>query len=522
MLQVRAYLWHTTVVCQLDVLTDAWNLARRRALARLSEEALQVGADAVVGVHLTRSDHDLGKGTIEYVVTGTAIRLPGSSGASWPILTDVSVQDYWRLRSVGHEPAGLLATTVVVFASPYRATRLGRGRRVAHDQELEELSRGFHAARDTVRARLLGQVSDAHGAGAVGVEFSHHVHRDKIPVASSLTGTGQRGWRLGRLGIPYRVSGRSDIERKGWVITMHAAGTAIRRGTDAQPSAPEGQNVDDDQGSSPMTDYEPKSLEGIPESGVARLEQNREGLYTSDLTVNEFMLITEAGFDPVGLVVGSSIFHIGIQIAGPTKSRELDTLSQAMYSARHLAMTRMEEEADQLGADGIVGVRLDIGRYDWGPNMAEFIAIGTAVKHRDGVLHRAPNGRPFQSDLSGQEFWTLLRTGHRPVGMVMGSCVFHVGRRGPLRTITQTGRNVELPNYTQALYEARELAMQRMQTEAQELGAEGIVGVSLSERSHGWGSHVIEFFALGTAIVSTGGGSKIEPPVTVLDLNDPR
>lgn len=29
--------------------------------------------------------------------------------------------------------------------------------------------------------------------------------------------------------------------------------------------------------------------------------------------------------------------------------------------------------------------------------------------------------KPFQSDLSGQEFWTLLRTGHRPVGMVMGS-----------------------------------------------------------------------------------------------------
>jgi uncharacterized protein YbjQ (UPF0145 family) len=64
--------------------------------------------------------------------------------------------------------------------------------------------------------------------------------------------------------------------------------------------------------------------------------------------------------------------------------------------------------------------------------------------------------------------------------------------------------------------------MQRMQTEAQELEAEGIVGVSLSERSHGWGSHVIEFFALGTAIVSTGEGGKIEPPVTVLDLNDPR
>ncbi|MGI8713134.1 MAG: heavy metal-binding domain-containing protein [Solirubrobacteraceae bacterium] len=269
-----------------------------------------------------------------------------------------------------------------------------------------------------------------------------------------------------------------------------------------------------------MTDYDPTSLEGIPESGRERLEQNREGLYTSDLSVNEFLLVTQAGFDPVGRVVGSSIFHIGFQVAGPTASRELDVLSQAMYSARHLAMTRMEEEADQLGADGIVGVRLEIGRYEWGPNMAEFIAIGTAVKHREGVLHRAPNGRPFQSDLSGQEFWTLLRTGHRPVGMVMGSCVYHVGRRGPLKTVAQTGRNVELPNFTQALYDARELAMKRMQTEAQELSADGIVGVSLSETSHGWGSHVIEFFALGTAIVKSDSGATIEPPVPVLDLND--
>jgi uncharacterized protein YbjQ (UPF0145 family) len=269
-----------------------------------------------------------------------------------------------------------------------------------------------------------------------------------------------------------------------------------------------------------VTDYDPKSLEGIPESGRERLEQNRAGLYTSDLSVNEFLLVTQAGFDPVGLVVGSSIFHIGFQVAGPTASRELDVLSQAMYSARQLAMTRMEEEADELDADGIVGVRLDIGRYEWGTNMAEFIAIGTAVKHREGVLHRAPNGRPFQSDLSGQEFWTLLRTGHRPVGMVMGSCVYHVGRRGPLKTVAQTGRNVELPNFTQALYDARELAMQRMQTEAQQLEAEGIVGVTLSEKSHGWGSHVIEFFALGTAIVSTGEQVQIEPPLPVLDLND--
>ena len=78
-----------------------------------------------------------------------------------------------------------------------------------------------------------------------------------------------------------------------------------------------------------------------------------------------------------------------------------------------------------------------------------------------------------------------------------------------------------MPNYTQALYDARELAMARMQAEAEALEAEGIVGVELHERSHGWGSHVIEFFAIGTAIVPTKADHEIAQPTLVLNLNDP-
>src|SRR6266540_423250 len=178
--------------------------------------------------------------------------------------------------------------------------------------------------------------------------------------------------------------------------------------------------------------YDPTSVEGIPEHGRERLRRIRESgrFFTSDLSVNEFLLVRQAGFDPLGLVLGSSIYHIGLQLRRWGKNQELDVLTQAMYHARELAMTRMEEEADQLGADGIVGVRLDIGRYEWGSHMAEFIAIGTAVKHKEGELHRAPNGRPFTSDLSGQDFWTLLNAGYRPVGMTMGSCVYHVAHQG--------------------------------------------------------------------------------------------
>ena len=297
----------------------------------------------------------------------------------------------------------------------------------------------------------------------------------------------------------------------------------LRRDDDDTQAAPQAQSQAVAPADAPhAATYEAGSLAGIPESGRERIERMKQevarGFFTSDLSVDEFLLVKQSGFEPLGLVLGSSIYHIGFQQAMWNQSQELGVLTQAMYHARELAMTRMEEEADQLGADGIVGVRLDIGRYEWGADLAEFISVGTAVKHRGGELHRAPNGRPFASDLSGQDFATLLRAGYRPVGMVMGNCVYHVGRQGMLASLKQVGRNVEMPNYTQALYEARELAMERMQREADELQAGGIDGARIVERSHGWGSHVIEFFAIGTAVVPTSAEHVIEKPALVLPL----
>src|SRR5882762_4804591 len=132
-----------------------------------------------------------------------------------------------------------------------------------------------------------------------------------------------------------------------------------------------------------------------------RSDATHRGLFTSDLSVNEFLLVREAGFDPVGLVVGSSIYHIGYQFAGYRQNMEVNVLTQAMYHARELAMTRMEEEeAAALGADGIVGVRLEVTRHEWGESLAEFVAIGTAIRSRDGKSYRNAHNMPFTSDLS--------------------------------------------------------------------------------------------------------------------------
>jgi uncharacterized protein YbjQ (UPF0145 family) len=168
---------------------------------------------------------------------------------------------------------------------------------------------------------------------------------------------------------------------------------------------------------------------------------------------------------------------------------------------------------------------LEIEFKEFGTDLAEFIAVGTAVsadepQTPDGQSWRNNQGQPFTSDLSGQDFWTLIQAGYAPLGMVMGTCVYHIAHQRFWQAMGNIGQNVELPQFTEALYDARELAMERMQAEGEQVQAEGIVGVRIDERSHGWGSHVIEFFAVGTAVVPTRADHQIEPPTMVLTLND--
>jgi uncharacterized protein YbjQ (UPF0145 family) len=270
--------------------------------------------------------------------------------------------------------------------------------------------------------------------------------------------------------------------------------------------------------------YQPGQTDGLPQAAKDRLMRMKGSgpkptLFTSDLSINEFLLVKEAGFDPLGLVVGSSIYHVGFQFRNFNQNQELEVLTQAMYQARELAMTRMEEEADVLGADGVVGVRLVVNRYAWGEEIAEFMAIGTAIKHSGGGSFRTSEGRPFTSDLSGQDFWTLLKSGYRPLSLVMGTCVYHVAHQGLGQSLRQMGRNLEMPNYTQAIYDARELAMSRMQAEAEREKASGIVGARISESNQGWDSHVIEYFAVGTSVTPLDTPTQLPEPSVVLPLS---
>ena len=263
----------------------------------------------------------------------------------------------------------------------------------------------------------------------------------------------------------------------------------------------------------------------LPQVAQVRLNQMRgdsvhHGLFTSNLSVNEFLLTREAGFEPLGMVLGSSIYHIGWQVGNWNKNQEMGILTQALYNARALAMARMVEEASMLGADGVIGVSIEITTQQWETELAEFVAVGTAIRARNGKAYRNALGQPFTSALSGQDFWTLLRAGYLPAGMVLGNCVYHIAHQGMGQWFKQIGRNAEMVNYTQGLYEARELAMGRMQNESLALQATGIVGVTVTQGSYEWESHVIEFFALGNAVVPLSAEHTVPTPSLTLSLNN--
>ena len=69
-----------------------------------------------------------------------------------------------------------------------------------------------------------------------------------------------------------------------------------------------------------------------------------------------------------------------------------------------------------------------------------------------------------------------------------------------MQALRQTGQNQEMIQFTQGVYEARELALTRMQAEATRTQSSGIVGVSVAVSNHVWGEYATEFLTTGTGI----------------------
>lgn len=117
-----------------------------------------------------------------------------------------------------------------------------------------------------------------------------------------------------------------------------------------------------------------------------------EGAKTSNLSAMDFWLVTDAGYEPMGLVLGNSVISMGVSggIATAFKGLqrgELIQLTELMYAARELALMRMKAEADELGADAVVNVEFEIIHRS--EEIMEVTAVGTAVKKTGERSNRA-------------------------------------------------------------------------------------------------------------------------------------
>jgi uncharacterized protein YbjQ (UPF0145 family) len=234
--------------------------------------------------------------------------------------------------------------------------------------------------------------------------------------------------------------------------------------------------------------------------------------FASDLSVQEYALLHSLDIVPVTLVMGSSIYQVGWQGNFYMVPTEIQSLSHAYNESRRLALNRLLEETTLVGADAVVGVRIEQGSHDFAAGSVEFVAVGTAVRLPPAL--RNPKG-PVLTDLEGQEFWQLCAAGIRPVGIAAHTSVHYVPATWQTARAMGGGMfggswyNQELGDFTQGVYDAREKAMTYVTQQAAALGADGIIGVRLDEHASGrrvsrggmeCDDMIITFHVIGTAV----------------------
>jgi uncharacterized protein YbjQ (UPF0145 family) len=240
-----------------------------------------------------------------------------------------------------------------------------------------------------------------------------------------------------------------------------------------------------------------------------------QSTFLSDLTVGELVLLEEIGYRPVDIVSGVGTASWSPQFT--TAATEGTMWGRAIATAIDNARSGILDELRSRQADGVVAMRLELERER--ANLLTCTMLGTAVH---GTGHRAGNGRRFATTLSARDFHLLVRAGYQPTGIVIGVSVVGFAARSVSQSLGIARDNVELADQTTALYSAREKAMDMMEREAGELGADGVVEVQLQERPvNSMLTHAVEFIAVGTAVQRGAQGHQPLAPEFQLTLDDP-
>jgi uncharacterized protein YbjQ (UPF0145 family) len=235
---------------------------------------------------------------------------------------------------------------------------------------------------------------------------------------------------------------------------------------------------------------------------------------TSDLSMDEELNLHSIGWEPVELVSGVSLYSAPAGMWNWGQG-EITGASDAHNHAFMHAIDRIHQDAAFAGGHGVVGVHVEREVFS---THIEVSLIGTAVRPV-GSGKVDPNAI-FVSDLSARDFTLLMVAGWEPLGLANGASFVYAPRRTMGAALQQQSQNVELKNYTAAMYSAREAAMQRMQESALALKGSGVVEVKIVEGPMRFASHAVGFAAWGTVVRLKKDAHQSVQPLAVVSLND--
>jgi uncharacterized protein YbjQ (UPF0145 family) len=235
---------------------------------------------------------------------------------------------------------------------------------------------------------------------------------------------------------------------------------------------------------------------------------------TSDLSIDEELNLHAVGWQPVELVSGVSAFSVASGLWNWGQGEIVGAI-RAHESAFSHAILRLQQDAARAGGHGVVGVRVERAVH---PTFVEVSLVGTAVRPIGASSIESSN--VFTSDLSGRDFALLDAAGWHPLGLAHGASFVYAPRRQMSAVLSQQSQNVELTNFTNAIYAAREAAMERLQGIALSLAGTGIVQVQVVEGPMTFASHAIGFATWGTVVRLTRETHQRMHPQMVLSMND--
>jgi uncharacterized protein YbjQ (UPF0145 family) len=277
-----------------------------------------------------------------------------------------------------------------------------------------------------------------------------------------------------------------------------------------RPEAPS-----DEERQAAAVDLERIQRGGIPlgaEDRLKRIGASSAPLFSSDLSAKEYAIAQASGLVPVAQIMGSSVVQHGWQNYGWASYRggimEMPSFAAPWNLSRERSFDRLRQEAQFAGADAGIGREMTAKAFLGEPNNVEYVVFGTAVRETTPAL-RSRSG-PRMCALSGQDVDKLRRIGAETLGVIGHTSVVCVALSSwANQQMRAWWGNQEMVEVTEGVYAARRLAMDEVQRQAREVGANDMVISTLTHRidhheyeANGYAQHffIVSMHVLGTAI----------------------